>query len=111
MRKKQRTIRVPADLVANLETIKDKFNIGISEIIRESLIRYVIGQKDFSDFEPIAISNDIDSKRMAIVISEKLKSLIDKKAESLGVSFNSLMIYAIDKNAQYYLKVIEELSL
>ena len=75
MREKQRTIRVPIDLVKKLETIRDKFNIGISEVIRESIIRYIVAQDDFSEFEPISINSDTASKRMAISISEQLKDL------------------------------------
>lgn len=111
MDSKLKTIRIPTDLDSKIELINKKLGLSASELIREGIVRYVLLNKEFNELDSLSVENNSDFKRSNLRIAYQLAELVETQATALNTSFNSLVIFALYENAQYYLKVIEELNL
>lgn len=106
--KKQTTIRLPKELVDNLDTLSDKLGFTRSDLIKSAVLKYLVSDK-LDDFQEVTAGSS-EFTRTGIYFNDNLKEILTHQAKLNDTSINALVIYSASKTYDYYSKLLKELG-
>ena len=102
------TIRLPLELSDKLDYVSENIGMTKSNLIRVAILKY-LDVKQLDEFEEIKASSE-SNKRINLSLTELLYSIVKKQSDNLGVTVNSLIIYASEKIQKHYSYMLESLD-
>lgn len=98
----------PLELSDKLDYVSENIGMTKSNLIRVAILKY-LDVKQLDEFEEIKASSE-SNKRINLSLTELLYSIVKKQSDNLGVTVNSLIIYASEKIQKHYSYMLESLD-
>ena len=103
------TIRLPQKVNDQLLGLGNELGFSRSDLIKTAILKYLVTEK-IKNFKPVKIGKG-EYIRTGIILNPLMERILNKKAEELNVSVNSLIIFASQQIYEEYSLLIKELNL